>query len=62
MAKPVGSVLASPYWSGLPFAFGLDRFVKYKLEPTIEVPAPGTQPADPTYLGADLAQRLKAGE
>ena len=62
MAKPVGSVLASPYWSGLPFAFGPDRFVKYKLEPTIEVPAPGTQPADPTYLGADLAQRLKAGE
>ncbi len=58
MAKPVGSVLASPYWSGLPFAFGPTDFVKYKLEPTLSVPAPGTPPADPTYLAADLAARL----
>jgi len=62
MAKPVGSVLASPYWSCLPFAFGPDRYVKYKLEPTIEVPAPATAPADPTYLAADLETRLKEGE
>jgi hypothetical protein len=27
MAKPVGSLLASPYWSGLPFVFGLDRMI-----------------------------------
>jgi L-Lysine epsilon oxidase N-terminal/L-lysine epsilon oxidase C-terminal domain len=62
MAKPVASVLATPYWSGVPFAFGKDRFVKYKLEPTIEVPPLISPPADPTYLAADLAERLKAGE
>lgn len=62
MAKPVGSVLASPYWSCLPFAFGPQRFVKYKLEPTIAVPPPTTPPADPTYLAADLAEQLKGGE
>lgn len=65
MAKPVASVLASPYWSGVPFAFGPERFVKYKLEPTITVPPPSAPPsappADPTYLAADLAERLKAG-
>ena len=31
MAKPVGSVLASEYWGILPFSFGANRFVKYKL-------------------------------
>lgn len=62
MAKPVGSVLASPYWSGVPLSFGPERFVKYKLEPTIAVPPPATQPADPTYLAADLTERLKAGD
>ncbi|HEY0476678.1 MAG TPA: LodA/GoxA family CTQ-dependent oxidase [Kofleriaceae bacterium] len=61
MAKPVGSVLASPYWSCLPFAFGPGEFVKYKLEPTVSVPAPGSPPADPTYLAADLEARLRAG-
>jgi L-Lysine epsilon oxidase N-terminal/L-lysine epsilon oxidase C-terminal domain len=62
MAKPVASVLATPYWSGLPFAFGGDRFVKYKLEPTIVAPLPSTPPSNPTYLAADLVERLKAGE
>jgi hypothetical protein len=67
MAKPVGSVLASPYWSGLPFSFGRDssddsQFVKYKLEPTIDVPPPSSAPADPTYLAADLSKRLLDGE
>jgi hypothetical protein len=61
MAKSVGSVLATPYWSGVPFAFGAGRFVKYKLEPTIEVPPPDAGPADPTYLAADLKARLAAG-
>lgn len=61
MAKPVGSVLASPYWSCLPFSFGVDEYVKYKLEPTIAVPAPEKPPADPTYLGTDLATRLREG-
>ncbi|XXY75356.1 LodA/GoxA family CTQ-dependent oxidase [Sorangium sp. So ce295] len=61
MARPVGSVLGTSYWSGLPFSFGPKDYVKYKLEPTIEVPAPETPPADPTYLAADLEARLKAG-
>ena len=58
MAKPVGSVLASPYWSLMAFSFGGEQYVKYKLEPTISVPTPETGPADPTYLAADLAKRL----
>lgn len=62
MAKPVGSVLASPYWSLMAFSLGPDQYVKYKLEPTIEVPPPVNPPADPTYLAADLEQRLKEGE
>lgn len=62
MAKPAASVLASPYWSGLPFAFGPDRFVKYKLEPALTLDPPADQPADPTYLAADLEARMKAGE
>lgn len=60
MAKPVASVLATPYWSGLPFCFG-DTYAKYKLEPTLYVDPPATDPADPTYLAADLASRLSAG-
>lgn len=62
MAKPVGSVLATDYWSGVPFSFGPDRFVKYKLEPTFRVEPPETAPVDPTYLAADLQTRLKQGE
>lgn len=61
MAKPVASVLATPYWSGLPFSFG-ETYAKYKLEPTLYIDPPATDPADPTYLAADLATRLKAGE
>lgn len=61
MAKPVASVLATPYWSGLPFCFG-DTYAKYKLEPTVYVDPPLTDPADPTYLATDLATRLKSGE
>jgi hypothetical protein len=61
MQKPVGSILASPYWSIMPFAFGPDHFVKYKLEPTLDVGPPAEQPADPTYLSADLRDRLSAG-
>src|SRR5579864_695378 len=62
MAKPVASVLGIDYWSGVPFSFGADRYVKYKLEPKIHTdPLPGP-PADPTYLAADLEKRLKEGE
>ncbi|HLJ86723.1 MAG TPA: LodA/GoxA family CTQ-dependent oxidase, partial [Candidatus Angelobacter sp.] len=62
MAKPVASVLGIDYWSCLPFSFGSERYVKYKLVPQVHTePIPGP-PADPTYLGADLDKRLKAGE
>jgi hypothetical protein len=62
MAKPVASVLEVDYWSCVPFAFGPDRYVKYKLEPeTYSDPLPGPPP-DPTYLAADLEKRLKEGE
>ncbi|WP_276484228.1 hypothetical protein [Paraflavitalea pollutisoli] len=61
MAKVVPSCLTSPYWSGLPYAFG-DRFVKYKLEP-IGPPfsAPPSQ-NNADYLAADLQARLNMGE
>ena len=61
MVKPVASVLATPYWSGLPFCFG-ETYAKYKLEPTLYVAPPATDPADPTYLATDLTTRLKVGE
>jgi hypothetical protein len=60
MQKVEDSVLTATYWSGLPYAFGAGRFVKYKLEPEAW---DGTQPPnDPNYLAADLARRLRAGE
>jgi hypothetical protein len=62
MAKPVASTLANAYWSCIPFAFGTGRFVKYKLEPAIDVDPIIDPPSDPTYLAADLETRLKAGE
>lgn len=62
MAKPVASVLATPYWSCVPFAFGSNRFVKYKLDPAVDADPLTTPPSDPTYLAVDLRQRLKAGE
>jgi hypothetical protein len=62
MAKPVATALGIDYWSCVPFAFGSKRFVKYKLEPTLDAdPIPGPPP-DPTYLGADLSERLRASE
>ncbi len=60
MARVEGSVLTTTYWSGLPFRFGADQFVKYKLEP--ETP-PANIPDDATdYLATDLANRLRARE
>lgn len=62
MATVVPSVLGATYWSGLPFAFGSDRFVKYKLFPSGPLgPAPpGISPSDPNYLAADARARLLA--
>ena len=62
MAKPVASTLGIAYWSCVPFAFGAKRFVKYKLQPTIDGEPIVEPPTDPTYLAADLERRLKAGE
>jgi hypothetical protein len=63
MEKVVDSVLATPYWSVLPYSFGAGRYVKYKLEP-VEPPECLEAPnyADPFYLRAELNGRLKRGE
>lgn len=61
MAKPVASVLATPYWSGLPFRLGSGTYAKYKLEPVLSVAPPKERPDDPTYLAADLGNRLSQG-
>ncbi|HEX8490323.1 MAG TPA: LodA/GoxA family CTQ-dependent oxidase, partial [Chthoniobacterales bacterium] len=59
--KIEGSVLTATYWSVLPYAFGAERFVKYKLEPDGTTPS-DQPPDDPNYLAADLQRRLLAGE
>lgn len=62
MSQHVGSVAAIEYWSGLPSSFGLDRYVKHKLEPVLDGPPP-SPPADPSadYLADELKARLLAG-
>ncbi|EUC12351.1 LodA/GoxA family CTQ-dependent oxidase [Paraburkholderia hospita] len=61
MQKNVSSALTTTYWSVLPYAFGTDRFVKYKLEP--ETSPDGTvDQTDPNYLSVDLNRRLLSGE
>ncbi|MEV6976868.1 LodA/GoxA family CTQ-dependent oxidase [Kitasatospora sp. NPDC093806] len=65
MAKFEASVLTATYWGVLPYAFGPDRFVKYRLSPAGCAAAdPDAVPPDedPGYLGADLRHRLSAGE
>lgn len=58
MAKPVASVLATPYWSGVPFRLGSGAYVKYKLEPVLSLAPLKERPDDPTYLAGDLRSRL----
>lgn len=59
MAKPVSSCLTSEYWGVLPYAFGKDNYVKYKLIP--ENPEI-SQPFDNNnYLTIDLKRRLLDG-
>ena len=62
MSKPLASALASAYWSCLPFAFGANRFVKYKLEAALDLDPITDPPSNPTYLAADLQTRLKNAE
>jgi hypothetical protein len=64
MEKVVDSVLATTYWSALPYRFGRDRYVKYKLEPEVTPPGSGSKPdyGDPFYLRGDLHTRLRSSE
>ena len=59
MEKAEASCLTAEYWAILPFAFGGDRYVKYKLEPV------GQEIGEPfnenDYLAVDLASRLRRG-
>ena len=59
MAKVEASVLTTCFWSGLPYAFGNNEYVKYKLVP-LDQP-PGEPFDDPNYLAIDLQQRLRRG-
>ncbi len=59
MAKFVASSLTTSYWSVLPYAFGPERYVKYKLVP-IDEPA-GEPFNDNNYLALDLQSRLRRG-
>jgi L-lysine epsilon oxidase-like protein len=61
MAKPTNSVLATDYWSCVPFAFGPGRYVKYKLARAMDPGEIDGAPQDPSYLAADLEKRLKTG-
>ena len=58
MRTPVASCLGTAYWSCVPFAFGPERYVKYKLAPAKELVSPAEQPSNPTYLAQDLRERL----
>ncbi|WP_317440955.1 LodA/GoxA family CTQ-dependent oxidase [Streptomyces collinus] len=65
MRKPEESVLTATYWGVLPYAFGPDRYVKYKLVPAGCAPGdPHATPPDenPSFVRADLHHRLAAGE
>lgn len=64
MSRPVPSLATIEYWSVLPFQFGPDRQVKYKLEPVLPpdaAPPPSENPAT-NYLYLDLKDRLLRGE
>jgi hypothetical protein len=60
MRREVGSALCLPYWSCVPYRFGPDRYVKYKLVP--EAAAAGVPPRPARdYLRDDLRRRLLDG-
>ncbi|HEX9992237.1 MAG TPA: LodA/GoxA family CTQ-dependent oxidase [Acidimicrobiales bacterium] len=63
MKRFVPSALGVDYWSGLPSAFGPDRYVKYKLTPSRPLAPPPASGAGlgRDYLAADLRSRLLAG-
>jgi hypothetical protein len=59
MEKAEASCLTAEYWAILPFAFGGDRYVKYKLEPVDQ--EIGEPFGENSYLAVDLASRLRRG-
>lgn len=64
MRKPVESTLTSTYWGVLPYSFGPDRHVKYKLVPAGCAdgnPLAAPPDEDPSFLRGDLRHRLAAG-
>ncbi len=62
MEKEVSSVLQISYWSVLPYAFGSNRYVKYKIEPVVTSNPEQILGNNPNYLHDDLKQRLLKGE
>jgi catalase len=65
MAHEVPSVLQIAYWSALPYAFGPDRYVKYKLSPSATSEGPSRSQVstiDNDYLATDLKDRLLTGD
>jgi hypothetical protein len=64
MEKEVPSLLDVNYWSVLPYAFGPNRYAKYKIEPSHEPAdqAPDFSTEDPGYLHKELRARLQQQE
>ncbi|SLN32396.1 L-lysine 6-oxidase [Roseovarius litorisediminis] len=60
MQKSEASCLTANYWAILPFGFGKERYVKYRLEPVAV--AAGEPSEGNNYLADDLARRLRQGE
>lgn len=61
MQKIELSALTATYWSVLPYAFGPNRYVKYKLQPE-QIPDGEAPTDDSNYLASDLARRLRNGD
>ncbi|NIG55721.1 hypothetical protein F3J22_19675 [Chitinophaga sp. Cy-1792] len=58
MEKPETSVATAVYGSCLPYAFGANDYVKYKLVPINVGPGPAIPTNNPGYLRDELKQRL----
>ncbi|MBF9000341.1 LodA/GoxA family CTQ-dependent oxidase [Vibrio nitrifigilis] len=59
MTKEEGSTLSAEYWAILPFKFGHEKVVKYRLRPVDTYRGAPTQSND--YLKEDLVARLQQG-
>lgn len=62
MQQNLASVFDAVYWSGLPYAFGQGRYVKYRLAfETLNPQPPNNSQLNPNFLHDDLRSRLLAG-